>query len=249
MRFIIITLLVVYNMIAYCQNKTINIFEAVNYKPDSIVSLFYPMGLDTNDYFHEKISAFKNIEHLRMTNASKFPESIFNLKKIEYLIIEVGSLTKIPNGIGKLESLKRLYILYNEINYISKDISNLKNLEVLLLSWNKISLMPKNIKQLKSLKNIFLDYNDLKDFPLSLLGLNSLEILVLSVNKIEIIPKEITKLKKLRILDLERNNIKRLPISISQMSNLERLVLVGNPIKKSKIEKLRKKLPNCEVVF
>ena len=50
-------------------------------------------------------------------------------------------------------------------------------------------------------------------------------------------------------MNLANNKLKDIPVEISQLKNLKTLILTGNPIDKSKIEKLKTLLPDAQVYF
>ncbi len=111
----------------------------------------------------------------------------------------------------------------------------------------------------------------IKEIPSEIKSLSNLEILGLPNNIISKIPNEIVFLKKLRIVDFTDNtlsnidiltdllnleelylfgcNISKLPADISKLQKLKKIGLTGNPINGGEIERLRKALPNCEIIY
>ncbi len=67
--------------------------------------------------------------------------------------------------------------------------------------------------------------------------------------KLSILPRSITKLHHLKELWLSDNQIKAIPESIGQLQNLKWLGLRHNPISESEINKIKKLLPNCNVIY
>ncbi|WP_158506134.1 hypothetical protein [Synechocystis sp. PCC 7509] len=68
-------------------------------------------------------------------------------------LLDLGEneITKIPNEIGELRKLQRLYLDENPISYVSPSIQNLINLEYLSIDHDmritsSISLLPKTVE-------------------------------------------------------------------------------------------------------
>ena len=89
----------------------------------------------------------------------------------------------------------------------------------------------------------------LPEIPSSIFEQEFLQILLLGYNSIEEIPESITKLKTLKILSLKHNQLKTLPNKIGHLTSLKKIDLSENPISKEEQEKIKKLLPNCEIIF
>lgn len=111
-----------------------------------------------------------------------------------------------------------------------------------------------------------------KEIPSIISNLTELEYLSLRVNAIQSIPREIVELKKLKVIDLTDNpgleqidnivlienleelylygcNLTKFPNDLTKMNKLRKLGLVGNNIYKLEIDRIKKGLPNCEIIF
>lgn len=71
----------------------------------------------------------------------------------------------VPDQIGQLKSLTRLYLANNEISEVSEQISTLKKLNHLDLTNNKLTDLSEKIANMSSLKDLLLDYNPFDMLP------------------------------------------------------------------------------------
>jgi internalin A len=60
-------------------------------------------------------------------------------------------LTNLPNSIGSLTDLIKLYINYNQLSNLPESIGNLANLTVLHISHNQLTSLPNSIGNLSGL--------------------------------------------------------------------------------------------------
>ncbi len=141
------------------------------------------------------------------------PESIGQLTELRKLYIYCLSTTKIPEGLGKLTKLESLTIgaLWQSGKHISGSF-------------------PESILSLQSLKHLDIHHHEITSIPSGIIKLSGLEELILNGNKLSgQIPEEICRLTKLRELDLSSNNLSgKIPSSIGALTNLEVLNLGTN---------------------
>ena len=116
-------------------------------------------------------------------------------------------LTSLPESIGSLIDLTKLYLSYNQLTTLPENIGNLANLTDLHLSNNNLSSLPDSLSNLSNLQRLYL-YN----------------------NQLTNLPKNIGSLPNLTSLHLDNNQIADLPDSISKLSKLKRINLNGNPL-------------------
>jgi hypothetical protein len=103
-----------------------------------------------------------------------------------------------------------LFLGFNQLETLPKEIGNMIKLENLMLFNNKLKSLPEEIGRLINLKCLRVDNNELETLPSSIGNLSQLESLHAENNKISKIPDEVGNLKKLEWLSLGRNPIKRL---------------------------------------
>lgn len=143
------------------------------------------------------------------------PESIGKLTELRKLYFNCLSTTKIPEGLGKLTKLESLTIgaLWQSGKHISGSF-------------------PKPVLSLQSLKHLDLHHHEITSIPSEIVKLSGLEELMLNGNKLSGgIPEEICRLTKLRELDLSSNNLSgEMPSGMGALTNLEVLNLGTNDI-------------------
>ena len=128
---------------------------------------------------------------------TSLPESIGNLKKLEYLFIANGKIKSLPASIGELESLVDLEI-YNcpEMTVFPKEIGNLGALQLLNISTNPQWSAEEIYKGLDALATGAANA--------------SLQIIYSTNNNLEEVPESFNQFKKLGMVDFTNNKIEKL---------------------------------------
>lgn len=93
-------------------------------------------------------------------------------------------LKTLPESIGNLINLERIYLQNNTLAELPKSIGNLINLQILDLSWNGLIHIPNTIGNLDKLKLLDLQANNLTTIPNSFGNLKNLKELDLRHNMI-----------------------------------------------------------------
>jgi Leucine-rich repeat (LRR) protein len=142
----------------------------------------------------------------------------------------------IPGNVFRMKQLKVLSITGMDCDYggdscwaiteIPADIGNLTNLEQLSLTVNAIQTIPSSIQSLQQLR--VLDLSD--NIPLTDIS-------------------ALTALTKLESLSLFGSGITELPSGIGRMKGLKTLGLTGTRITPNELERVRKELPGCRIVY
>ena len=136
--------------------------------------------------------------------------------------------TSLPDGFGKLKSLRVLSIDY---------------------SLKKRGDFPREIGELKNLEELRFTRQDLKVFPSELRNLKKLKLLNLSSNQITSVPDWIGELDGLLRLDLSYNHIKVLPDSLKKLKHLSIVLLGNNALKKKDQKKMIENFPSIMIDF
>ncbi|KAJ8944880.1 hypothetical protein NQ318_020936 [Aromia moschata] len=146
-----------------------------------------------------------------------------------------NNLTDLPQEIGSLTKLTKLYINHNKINNLPKEFYKLTELKYLFLHNNCLNSLSKDVADLVMLEKL--------EVPLEFCeNMIHLKILELRDNQISIIPNELTNLAHLIKLDLTNNSITELtciPKCIYGMVGVEILLLNDNSINEIDIEELQ----------
>nr|WP_321409581.1 COR domain-containing protein [uncultured Carboxylicivirga sp.] len=173
--------------------------NAIKDFPSILFSLENLKNLNLSDNRIEEISGhyFCNLMNLEKIDLSYNSIRVINPAEINFskctdLYLNGNKLEKFPAVISHVNSLIRLNLSENKINFLKDDaFVNLVHLEELDLSFNELTFLPTSIGQLKKLKK-----------------------LNLSGNKIASLPKEFENLVSLESLDLDGNPIERPPLEI-----------------------------------
>ena len=162
---------------------------------------------------------------------------------------EHKTYTSLKKALAEPAKVFRLALYQKKLLNLPESIGTLYNLQKLYLTGNELKDLPKSFIRLGKLTHLYARNNRFKEFPKNLLALPKLANLYLSGNKLRKIPAEITQMQSLQILHLSNNRLKSLPESIAQLKNLRRLYLKGNPISDQEKEKIKRWLPSCTIVF
>jgi hypothetical protein len=134
--------------------------------------------------------------------------------------------TSVETALAEADKVYKLSLI--GIKTLPADIAKLPNLQVLILSG----------VQDADLKNILAQIANLP-----------IQELYLRESQLTVLPAEIAKLKNLRQLDLSFNKYTTLPAEIGQCSKLQTLNLLENKFAPEEKDKVKKMLPNTNVLF
>lgn len=175
------------------------------------------------------------------------PNSIANLKTLNYLDMSDCNLKDIPACIGELPNLEYLNLEKNEIETIDPAVGSLSNLATLNLSSNKnLSAIPQtlgnlkkletlnlydckgiieisdNLSKLKQLKTIELSYTQIEKIDF-VYEMSQLENLKLYGTKVIELNSKIKQLSNLEVLDIRSTSITTLPNEIGELKKLKEI--------------------------
>lgn len=168
--------------------------------------------------------SFNNIQ---VTN---LPESIGHLSNLQRLYLTGTSITSIPESITNLKALQRLYLGKTRITVLPASIGNLESLQRLHLNDTPLIALPESIGNLKKLERIRLQNTRITNLPESIGQLSSLRSINLSGTKISALPNSIGQLARLQYLGLNDTLITAVPESVCQLPDLQYLGLCNLPI-------------------
>jgi leucine-rich repeat protein SHOC2 len=139
-------------------------------------------------------------------------------------------LTFLPESIGKITSLQKLYLGCNQLEILPKSLAKLTNLQEVHLGNNTLTSVPEPISKINNLISLDLCSNNLRIIPVWIGKLTQLQYLNLNNNELTSLPSSISKLKQLISLYLSDNNLASFPKSICKLINLELLVIHKNQL-------------------
>ena len=196
-------------------------------------------------YIPNNIQFLSFLEVLKVSNNQllELPEELGILTRLKRLFLNENSLQFLPRNIfSKMIGLEELYLFKNQLEDIcdssSSIFDNMKHLKFLDIHSNHLTIF--NIfTEMPMLDSLLLSYNQIQQIN-GLNKLNNLTNLDLNNNKISEFPLDILKLKKLSTLNLQNNDLNSIPNTLGLMNNLIRLNIDGNPLKR-----LVGKMRNC----
>jgi len=113
------------------------------------------------------------------------------------------------------------FCIYEELNFLPKNIVNRILLKEIYCEHNQIIVLPYNIGILSCLKILNCSYNILTAFPDSIGNLSSLTDLWCGNNKLTSLPENIGDLTSLKVFSCHTNHLLSLPASIGNLTSLE----------------------------
>ncbi len=158
-------------------------------------------------------------------------------------------LDSLPQDVFRHTQLKILMLAGNQLKQLPPEIGNLKNLIFLGLSRNQLEQLPSELGDLENLRALQVFSNQLIQLPPELGKLQNLISLHLFNNQLTQLPAEIGNIKNLTLLELGRNQLRQLPPDLGNLKNLKTLYLIGNPLNQGELNRIRKMLPQCEIMF
>lgn len=179
------------------------------------------------------INNMVKLEELFIINGDRIeelPESIGSLSWLNKLYLNTNELKSLPKNIGKLTSLRWLSVKSSNLRRIPSSIGNLTNLEHLIIDCNHLIELPKNIGSLTNLIGMHITGKNLQNIPETIGKLWNMKILNIESTNIAEMPEIFKTLGNLKILNLINNRLKNLPDSISDCNNLEILNLKDNKL-------------------
>jgi internalin A len=159
---------------------------------------------------------------------TELPESIGQLSRLQKLFLSNNQLTSLPESIGQLNHLRELELNFIPQLILERSIGKLNELQVLSAVANQLEVFPEWISQLSQLRQIYFQSNNFQSLPNSLGVLKELRILCVWGNKLVALPDSIGSLHKLESIYIEDNQITTLPESLGQLSQLRKLKAENN---------------------
>ena len=199
----------------------------------------YNPGME-NKYNYHLLSFLSNLNTLIVDGINSVPIEINKLKNLNYLSLNNGSFTVLPDIIIELKILNRISVKdcpKLDLSILIEQLSALPQLQTLQIGYEGFTKIPFNLFKLTALKNLSIDKSCLNYFPesFSKLNLHSLLIQNCTMNNFpDLIVKigSIKTLKKLSLINLQTNENNW---DFTAIKNLETLDISNNHLKKNPI--------------
>ena len=180
---------------------------------DSICQLenlqeFYLSDCENLQALPENIGQLHNLIYLNLggecgNNLTTLPKSIKKLKKLEFLSLNCGMISTLPEFICELENLQELDLFcYYGLTDLPKQMGKLKNLKILNMKYcADLTTLPESISELDLLEELNLyDCQNLVRLPENIGNLQQLkELNLMGCKNLHIFPESIKQLKNCQI--------------------------------------------------
>ncbi len=160
----------------------------------------------------------------------RIPENIGKLDTLADLFMKFNNLSALPDSIGNLIKLRRLSFMENQLTVLPESFGNMISLQECSISRNHFKTLPESFGNLKSILTLWLYSNELESLPASFGELKTLERLYIYENNLTHLPKSFGNLKSLQELDICRNHLTTLPESFGNLDSLLKLDLSRNAL-------------------
>ncbi|CAI5521435.1 unnamed protein product [Closterium sp. Naga37s-1] len=188
---------------------------------------FSPAGLSA---LFRGCARLQQLRLFSLSGISALPASLTLLSQLEVLELEV--LRLLPGSFGQLGSLAVLKLEAKSLEELPESLGRLKNLQRMwLTNCESLSKLPDSFGQLSNLSFLSIHLCDrLRSLPESFSFLPALETLKLhELPSLRTLPELFGHLPKLRILDMSTCGVVRLPLSLYLLARLERLSIAAFP--------------------
>lgn len=148
----------------------------------------------------EALYSLPNLKRLNLSDneITELSTAIEFWPKLETLNLSHNQLTSLPSTLCKLQSLRRLYVNDNKLDFegIPSGIGKLGALEIFSAAHNQLEMIPEGLCRCGSLKKLNLSSNRLITLPDAIHLLNDLDLLDLKNNPDLIMPPKPTEMTR-----------------------------------------------------
>ena len=157
---------------------------------------------------------------LNNNKLTTLPECVGKLVNLVRLYLDNNNLTILPESFGQLVNLKNLYLSNNNLTTLPESFGKLVNLEVLNISHNNnLTILPECIGKLVNLQQFYMSHNNLTTLPESFGQLVNLTTLYLNNNNFSSLPPLLGNLQRLHDFYYANNPVDHVPANVLRMIN------------------------------
>jgi len=208
----------------------------------------------------KKLAKVDGVEelHLYGSKHTSLPSEITEFKNLRVVVLPTtmnNSLNEVLDVLIKIRSLEELSLRGFKLTQLPDKISDLKSLKSINLGDNPnldFEQVFSVLGQLEQLEHLNLDYNKFDSFPASIENLKGLKTLDMEMMYAKFNTAEtyqiLSKLDSLEHLNISGNFLGSLPDEISELKSLKVLNINGNGFSEEATNKLKKLLPNTEII-
>ena len=128
------------------------------------------------------------------------PTSIGKLSNLIQFQISDNEVSSIPDTFYNLKNMDYLILNNNKISNLSSRIKNFQNLKIFDISDNPLTSLPKEICELQKLESLSLENTQIKELPKCMGNLQNVKVIGVSDTQITTFPVEILNAPKLIII-------------------------------------------------
>jgi Leucine-rich repeat (LRR) protein len=214
------------------------VLETTDLVPETLRSLTWIKSLSlTGDFsvLPDWIGYLTSLQKLEIEsdNLSRLPEAIQNLPSLKKLVLNIShNFLSIPVWLEKLIALEELEISISSLRIYS--LSGIQRIPPCLkkLRLHKWSILPKWECRFATFEELEIGYCDLPEIPEWIGTIKSLKRLTIKCNNFRNIPDSIGNLISLEYLKIRYNEIEYLPDTIGNLQSLKYLDISSNKLKK-----------------
>lgn len=156
-------------------------------------------------------------------------DTLGKLKSLTELRVDRNRLRDLPDGLTRIQSLKKLIARENYIRVNSSSVDSIFQAGRPRKGIFVTQVLPDNLGDMK-LTILDLAKNELSSLPESMCRLTTLELLVIQENRFERLPAFLGRLNTLRSIRAGHNSLNTLPYEIGFAENLTELQVYDNPL-------------------
>jgi Leucine-rich repeat (LRR) protein len=98
---------------------------------------------------------------LRGMKLTELPESLGQLTQLQRLFLHQNQLTALPDWLGRLSQLDMLFLDENQLTALPESLGRLSQLTLLSVDGNQLTALPESLGQLSQLNSLYLSTNPL----------------------------------------------------------------------------------------